>query len=262
MQLFRIGCVNYINALPLYLPFRLGKIAHDFEFIYDIPSALNTLLRRKAIDAALTSSVEYLDGDYHFIKGLGISGLNTIMSVNFYTQFPILALSGMRVGLTHHSATSIALLKVLCHYLWKIEPHFEPLNREEPFINYAAFLLIGDEALKHLSISNFQTIDLCHAWYMLTALPFVFAVMAVKEATDKQKIAEIGKKFETALNWSDSNREVVESEALKHSSLPPALIQKYFSVINYRLGKKEMEGLKTFNHLRKLSAHYVPEVLS
>src|SRR5262245_46647635 len=167
----RIGFVDYINTLPISLPFRLGIIETNFEFVYKIPSELNHLLRGGKLDIALVSSVEYLQGNYSLAPGFGIACADQIMSVNLYTQIPISALTGKRVGLTHHSATSVELLKVLCYHLWKIEPQFELLDRKEPLSKYAAFLLIGDEALANVSVSSFEAIDLGLAWHTLTGLP-------------------------------------------------------------------------------------------
>jgi putative periplasmic solute-binding protein len=251
--MLKVGCVKYINAFPFTLPFRLNKIQSDVEFAYSIPSKLNCLLRSGQLDAALTSSVEYLDGEYQMIPGFGITGFKSILSVNLYTQVPISSLSGMRVGVTHHSATSVALLKVLCHHLWKIEPRLEPLNREETFSNYAAFLLIGDEALENLSIPGFQTIDLGAAWHSLTDLPFVFAVFAIRNGIPSQKITLFQKQLDAALEWSEANKKIVKDEALKQCSLTTKLVHQYYSVLQYRLGEQEMKSLETFKKLRIMS---------
>jgi predicted solute-binding protein len=257
MNNLRIGWVEYINALPLNLPFQLGQIKCNAQHVYAIPVKLNHLLREGQLDIALTSSVEYFEGCYEMLPGYGIAAHHRILSVNFYTQLPTASLNGMRVGLTHHSATSVALLKIVCTYLWKVQPRFELLNREEPFSNYSALLLIGDEALTHLSIPHFQTIDMASAWYELTALPFVFAVFACQPGS-KTTFATT---LEEALRWSASHRPLIESEAHKRSSLPPALLHLYFNLLKHQLGKKEMEGLECFNKLRLEIAH-VPSIIT
>jgi predicted solute-binding protein len=250
VKFLQVGCVEYINALPINVPFRLGKIVSEVEFVYTIPTKLNALLREGGLDGALTSSIEYLDGKYRLLPGFGIAGLKNILSVNLYTQLPLSSLTGRRVGLTHHSATAIALLKVLCQHLWKIKPHFEPLNRKEPFSNYAALLLIGDEALENLWIPHFQTVDLGAAWHILTGLPFVFAVFAIRREVAPYKIALFHKQLDEALQWSDSNKQLVEEEALRRCSLTLNLIQQYYSALRHRLGEKEMQGLEMFKKLR------------
>lgn len=246
----RIGWLEYINALPLNLPFQLGEIEWQAYSLYALPSVLNQLLRKRQLDIALTSSVEYLEGHYEMLPGYGIAGDKRILSVNFYTQLPLASLNGKRVGLTHHSATAAALLKILCHHLWRIEPLFEPLQREQPFSNYAAFLLIGDEALTHPSFPKFQTIDLAAAWHALTALPFVFALFACQPDIDPETKTACAQKIEAALRWSETHRPLVESEALKKCSLSAPCLRHYFDLLHYRLGKKEMEGLECFKKLQ------------
>ncbi len=246
----RVGCVEYINALPLNLPFQLREIESTIHFTYDIPSQLNALLRQKKLDVALSSSVEYLDGDYQMLEGFGISSLKQILSVNLYTQHAVHELSGKRVGVTHHSATSVALLKTLCNHLWKIEPDFEILDRKKPYSHYDAFLLIGDEALANLTISGFQTIDMGAAWHALTALPFVYAVFSIRNEVQPSQITLLKEQLEDAINWSSSHRKIIEAKALSRCRVKPELIETYYSLLNYRLGPKEMEGLELFKKLK------------
>jgi putative solute-binding protein len=250
MKILHIGCVDYINALPFHLPFTLHHMTREIQFTLAIPSQLNVLLRTQQLDAALTSSVEYLDGDDTLPTSFGISGEKRILSVNLYSQFPLSQLSGERIGVTHESATSVALLKVLCHYLWKIQPSFELLNPEEPYSNYAAVLRIGDHALKYPSLPGFQTIDLATAWYELTALPFVFALLMIKKEREADLIL-LEQQLEAALLWSHTHIEEVEKEALKRCSLPLEQIRHYYSLLNYHLKGEEWESLKIFKQLKQ-----------
>ena len=251
MGSLQVGCVEYINTLPFHLPFKLKKISSSAEFTFAIPAQLNNLLRQNKLDSALTSCIEYLDGDYTLLPGFGMAGQRKILSVNLYTKSAPPSLNGARIGLTHHSATSIALLKVLCHHYWKTKPCFEPLKRNEPFSNYTAFLLIGDEALKKQTIPGFQTIDLGAIWYEMTGLPFVFAVFLFRKKIEANKIAIFQEEMSRALDWSDSNRQIVVKEALKQCPLSPELTHQYFSLLQHRLEEKEMEGLNLFKNLWK-----------
>ena len=245
--MLRVGIIEYINSLPIRLPFQLSHIKSNVTFHYATPSQLNDLLQKRQLDMALTSSVEYLKGAYHILPGFGIAGCKSILSVNFYSQVSLCKLEGMRIGVTSQSATSVALLKILCQNLWKIKPIFEPLN--PPFSQYGGFLLIGDEALRHLTFPHFQAIDLCQAWYQLTGLPFVFALFAYRQHTPKKKIEDFAKHLNQALNWSAAHRDLIEKEALKQCDLPPETIHRYFNLVQHRLGKKEMEGLECFKKM-------------
>ncbi len=239
----RIGMVEYINALPFHLPFRLGELTTNASITYGIPSALNAQLRAGDLDMALTSCAEYFDGPYNLLPGFCIGAFKEILSVNLYTRTE---LDGATIALTHHSATSVALVKVLCHHFWRVEPTFVPLDREKPLTSYDAFLLIGDEALEQLTIPGYQTIDLAHAWYEATQLPFVFAVFAQRKGAQ-----DYSEELEAALQWSEANRERLIHEAHQQSGLDPELIDRYYSLCCYRLGPKEREGLDLFQQLRE-----------
>lgn len=247
----RIGCTPYMNTLPIHLPFSLGKIQSDLEFVYAIPSELNVLLREQKVDIALTSSVESLDVPYIYLPRFGVAAKREVLSVNLYTQVPLIALDKTEIGVTHHSITSISLLKILCRILWKIEPKVVPLDRQKPFSKYPAFLLIGDEALENQTVSGFNTIDLASAWHELTALPFVFALFAIRSGVSLNKIAAFRNELHQALSWSEKHREIIEKEAVKRSGLAPDLIERYYTNLQFRLGKEEMNGLNLFQKFRK-----------
>ncbi len=232
-----IGIVEYINALPL----RLGAPKSANTFTYAIPSVLNRMLRQGELDMALTSCAEYFDGPYDLMPGYCIGAQKEILSVNLYSRVP--SLDGARIGLTHHSATSIALLKVLCHHFWKVEPTFVPLQQGE---EYDASLIIGDDALKQMTIPGYQTIDMATAWYEATGLPFVFAVFAVREGVQADPAP-----FEAALQWSEAHPEELIEAAHAQSGLPKPLIKRYYEVCHYRLGEQELKGLELFKKLRQ-----------
>lgn len=257
----KVGCVSYINALPFHLPFQLGQLRTSAQFTYAIPSVLNTQLQEGKLDVALTSSVEYLDRDYHLLPQLGIVGLRQVLSVNLYTRIPIEKLHGVPIGLTDHSATSISLLKVLCRYLWKVSPSWEqkpPCSRLDLEFHrlYDAFLLIGDAALIQENIAGYQTIDLAAAWHEMTGLPFVFAVFSAQNTLLLQPLDHLQQELEKALSWSEQHPEEIERAALQQCRLPLKKIRAYYANLRYRLGSKEIESLELFRRLR----HGIPTI--
>jgi len=242
--MMRVGFVEYINALPFTLPFRLGHMPF-FSCTYAIPSKLNALLKENALDVALTSSVEYLDGPYKLLAGYCIAAHEEILSVNLYYKKSL-----SQIAVTHHSATSISLLKVLLKNQWKIQPEFIPLDRKRPLESYDAFLLIGDEALEKMHLPGYTTVDLAKAWNEMTKLPFVFAVFSVNEHVDQEDIHLLQENLESALAWTKNHFETLIEYAHKQTGLPQQLIRCYYSLCKYRLGDKEMEGLEKFKELR------------
>ena len=241
-----VGCVSYINALPLHLPFQLGHIHTCAQFTYAIPSVLNRMLSEEKLDVALSSSVEYLDKNYRLLPHLGIVGLNQVLSVNLYTRTSVDRLDGARIGLTHHSATSISLLKVLCRHFWKVSPKWE----NEPLSIYDAFLLIGNEALKQDHVPGFQTIDLAAAWYEMTGLPFVFAVFSARKDIDNGRLDRLQQQLNSALTWSEAHPQEIEHAALIQCELSLERIRAYYASLSYRLGPQEIESLELFRKYR------------
>lgn len=247
----RLGFVDYINALPFTLPFRLGKMPASIIPTYAIPSKLNALLRENSLDAALTSSALYLDSSFSLLPGYGIAAHKEILSVNLYHKKgrPL-----SEIALTHHSETSISLLKVLLQQ-WRVQTSFIPLDRSRPLESYEAFLLIGDEALEKMHIPGYETIDLAKAWHEITHLPFVFAVFSIRNDLDQVQLLQ--ESLEKALAWSKTHFETLIQYAHEKTHLPELLIRKYYSLCIYRLQDKEMEGLEKFKEMRKTDVQAV-----
>lgn len=236
----RVGLVSYINALPLHLGLDLSQV----NPILDTPARLNILMRKKKLDIALSSCIEHFSGGYELIPHFCIAAKKEILSVNLYTRVAVDQLTDVRIALSEQSHTSIALLKVLCHYFWKVKPRFERLDRSKPFDANDAFLLIGDEALSNQSLDGYQTIDLAAAWHQQTALPFVFAVFYAQRGVDYRGFQ---KQLADGLDWSLEHLDQVIEQAKKQSSLPEKLIRHYYSLCHYELGQKELEAMKLFN---------------
>ncbi len=255
--MLRIGFIDYLNAIPLYGAFRSCAFESEDTLTYGVPSTLNTLLREGALDVSQVSSVEHSTAGYVFFPDIGIAARTRILSVNLYIKSPVASLNGKRIGLTSHSATSIALLKVLCHHMWHVEPHFETLDRSRSLSSYEGILLIGDEALENINLPTFQTIDLAEAWTQATGLPFVFALFAVRQKVWEEQQGQVAlfqKRLNAALNWAENNTHEILKLASARTHLPLSLLQTYYELCTYRLGKQDFEGLHLFNKLR----HDVP----
>lgn len=243
----RVGIVDYINALPFTHLFLKRRDTLGHVFYFAPPTQLNILLKERGLDIALTSSAEYLDGSYQILPDFCIASHTHILSVNFYTRRPLNTLSGAKIGLTSDSSTSISLLKVLCHHLWKVKPKYLPLSRSM-LAAYDAFLLIGNEALEHPSFFGYTTIDLAAAWFEMTRLPFVFALFTAQKEVNSTLFQQ---NLHEALAYSEGHREKLIEEAKKQCPLSRQLIYNYYQACHYRLGDKEREGLQTFQQLRK-----------
>ncbi|MCB1180780.1 MAG: menaquinone biosynthesis protein [Chlamydiia bacterium] len=235
--------------------FKKGMIAPSVELYYAVPSHLNALIHQGKLDLSFVSLKEFLDHKrtkYEQIPGYGIAAEKKILSVNLYHKGALKELDGARVGLTHHSATSAALLKVLCYHFWNISPCFEILDRSLPFATYQGILLIGDEALLNLEIPNFTTVDLAESWYNQTHLPFVFSVIARQKellSEKEQAVAHFLCQLEMSLAYSEKHIEEIACLAKKQCALPLELIKTYYKICHYRLGEIHYKAISLFNQL-------------
>ena len=216
----RIGLVPFLNVAPF------ADIPYDI--IYDVPSRLNRMMRHGELDVAFSSSAEYFEGEYDRLGNLGLAARGAIRSVNLYLKGK---LDGARIFLDPKSATSNALLKILCGNQIKIVP-----TREEA----DGFLVIGDEALKQPSIEGYQTIDLATWWFEKTQLPFVFALFI------KQKGLET-KHLEDALHTSLENFSQKIPNLAQEERFPEKALREYFDLCHYKLGPEEEKGLQEFH---------------
>lgn len=249
--MLRVGFVQYINSLPLYAAFQRKQITTPGNLTYAIPSKLNALFSAGELDISLISTATFLKGDYESLP-YGIVAKKEILSVNLYVRENLPSLDNNTVALTHHSATSIALLKLLCRKFWRVKPHFIPLDRTKNLTDYSSFLLIGDEALKQNTFPGYTTIDLAEQWHKYTHLPFVFALFAVqKEVMQKHKpeVELFTKQLSAAHTWGHENATAVASMAQEKSALSLPLINTYFSLCSYSLGPQELKSIDTFAHL-------------
>jgi predicted solute-binding protein len=177
---FRIGSVQYLNAVPL-------TRGIESEILFATPARLAEMLRRNELDAALVSLTEVLLNDrYDILDGIAIASLGEVYSVLLAHQRPLETVK--EIFCDPASLTSVNLLKVLLAERG-LKPEFKPLE------NYAAasekdfVLLIGDRAIDFQRAPHTHEIfDLGAAWTEMTSLPFVYAVWALRRGIENREL--------------------------------------------------------------------------
>jgi chorismate dehydratase len=177
---FRVGSVKALNTVPL-------TRGLEDQISYAPPAKLAEMLRRDELDAGLVSVVEPLLNDrYDVLDGVAVASLGEVRSVFLAHRKP-LEQAG-EVFCDPASLTSVLLLRVLLAERG-LKPEFKPLE------NYAAakdkdfVLLIGDAALDFaMAPHEHELFDLGTAWFELTALPFVYAVWALRRGIENQEL--------------------------------------------------------------------------
>jgi chorismate dehydratase len=251
-QNFRIGSVQYLNAVPL-------TRGIEGEVIFATPAQLAEMLRRDELDAALVSLTEVLLNDrYDILDGIAIASLGEVYSVFLAHKKPLA--EAAEIFCDTASLTSVNLLKVLLAERG-LKPEFKPLE------NYAAaaekdfVLLIGDRAIDFQRAPYAHEIfDLGAAWFELTNLPFVYAVWALRRGVEtgalRRELRDAKKFGMETLDGTIETREEYD-EAFRRDYLGWH--------IHYHLAEDEKRGIARFCELlrkHKLGPVFEPKFVA
>jgi chorismate dehydratase len=241
----RLGAVGYLNARPLV--FGLNRVPR-FDLRFDLPSECARLLHAGDIDLGLIPSIEYLRGDsYRIVPDLAIASRGPVASVALFTTRPISDVTSIVMDTS--SRTSVALVRVLCARLFKIEPVITSHAPDLPAMleRGDAALIIGDNALiwePSEDQRTIQKIDLGEAWTTMTGLPFVWAFWAGRAGVvNSGDIGALQAARDAGVQQSDTiAREYFGAERRYHD-----LGARYLrDNIKYYLGGDERAGLELF----------------
>jgi chorismate dehydratase len=187
---FRIGSVEYLNAVPL-------TRGIEDRVIFATPAELAEMLRRDELDAALVSTAEVLLTDrYDILDGIAIASLGEVYSVLLAHRRPLADLKEIYCHTA--SLSGLNLLKVLLAERG-LMPEFKPLSDPQKPAEHDAVLLIGDPAIDFqrsrppsrgsgATGTPHEIFDLGAEWYELTHLPFVFAVWALRRGIENREL--------------------------------------------------------------------------
>jgi len=272
--MLRIGCVKYLNALPL-----IRGWPGEVEF--DHPSALCRLLANGDLDVALVSSFEFLRNPlYRIVDDVSISSDGPVYSV-------VLAHCGelseiQEIELDPASQTSINLLRCLLAELGMNpqvgsvpkafgarvgSPPQDGLAVANLPTPHGARLIIGDQAIafRQRYAGEFQFWDLGEQWKKIAGLPFVYALWLIRpEVMDAKSVAGQLRALrdENLTNLDDLIGEAVAGadvsavasakadEARRSVELDREFLSGYYRKnLQFGFGEREKEGLQTFARL-------------
>jgi chorismate dehydratase len=240
----RLGAVSYLNARPL--TWALDRSPDRWRIRYDFPSVCSALLRAGEVDLGLVPSIDYLDApDYRMVRGVGIGTRGPITSVALFTRVPIDSVR--RIALDTSSRTSVALVKVLCHHRFRIDPGFVAHAPDLQSMTQAAdaALLIGDPALEvDPAPLGLQKIDLGEEWTVMTGLPFVYAAWTGRPGVVTPDDVEMLQAAQA------EGVRAADAIAAEYGGGNPAVTARAAGYlrdnVRYGLGPTEIAGLQTF----------------
>ena len=266
--MIRLGAVGYLNARPLV--FGLDR-SPRFDLRYDLPSECARLLHAGDVDVGLIPSIEYLRGDsYRIVPDLAITSSGPVRSVALFTTR---AMKDVRsIVMDTSSRTSVALVRVLCARLFKIQPVIESSGPDlDAMLQRGdAALIIGDKALlaetdtvrrpasagsarrpgragadaESGKADSILKIDLGDAWTSMTGLPFVWAFWAGRADTLRgDDVAALRAARDAGVEQAEAIAREYFRETPQHRDMGAEYLRDN---IKYYLGGNERAGLELF----------------
>ncbi len=254
----KVGRIDYLNIWPVFESIKNDPVTSDIEFIPGHPSLLNKGLADGTIDISPSSSFEYLvrAEKYRLLPNLGISAETEVRSVLFCIPFAFDELEtyvskGGKIRLTSASSASVALLRVLWQFYWKLpSPVWSRVDPGKSLGSGEPFLEIGDFALgTYLYPSpDLQIIDLASEWKKFTGLPFVFALWILNKEIEERKNEIIER---LCLSLHEATRTLsgkIDRLAglYPEKRFSPDMIKEYWGKMDFNLGPDHLAGLAVF----------------
>lgn len=273
----KIGIIDYLNTQLFQFNLEEQLRPRGVTFMRGVPTELNRALLDGRIDLAPISAffaAEHSD-EFVILPGHSISSLGAVKTVLLFSWRPDMReLDGETIALTDHSATSVALLKLLCRERYGIRPNFITMPQELPHMmqQASAALVIGDTALVEsfhhrelprpdYSYGRPTIFDLGDEWLKLTGLPFTFAVWAARrDAVDQLLDLDIPAALQTSKTAGLAHLPQIAAAYAPNLSLPPGVCARYLRDLRFDLTTSDLAGLNTF--LEMSLPDFTPESLT
>ena len=259
---FTIGLIDYLNTQPFQYDLEARLAPKGVRFVRGVPTALNQALLAGEIDLAPISAyfaAQHAD-KFAILRGHSIASLGAVKTVLLFSWKPdIYELAGETIALTDHSATSVALLRVLCAHRYQIAPAMitRPQHLPSMLREAQAALVIGDTALvegylhrelpRDFSFGRPTIFDLGDEWLKLTGLPFVFALWAARREAvaalhERGVLAAIEESKQAGL----AHLPQIAGNYAPTLALPTGVCVRYLRDLRYDLTADDVRGLMTF----------------
>ena len=119
METLRIGCVNYLNTVPLIEGL---DVLPEVELVKAVPSNLIPMLEKDEVDVALVSLIDAANsGVAMSILPCGMIGSDgPTLTVRLFSQVPIDQITAVHADTDSH--TSVVLCRLLLAEMFRLDP--------------------------------------------------------------------------------------------------------------------------------------------
>jgi len=249
-----MGKISYINASPVFYGLDHGLLPNWLNMVPEVPSVLNKKILAGNIEISPISAAFYAMNykDLLLLPDLSISCHGPVMSVLLASNYPIDNLTGKQIMFSQESASAASFLKMIFNQQ-KVVPKFcvgQVNNTKDAKQSADAILVIGDTALTQPWGNVFEyCIDLGQLWYEMTALPFVFAVWAVRRSFAKNN-PELTSKIHQLLldsrSEGDKHLDEIIDEGRNKLGLDRSLVKNYFNLLHCDLDDEKIKAMGLF----------------
>lgn len=251
----RLGHIEFMNCLPLNYAFSCG-FAKELSVVKKTPAELNRLAVAGELDVSPVSSIVYAMHPEKFLllPHASISVDGAVQSIILMARQPIEALSKARILLTHKSATSHALLKIIMHHKYYVAPEYTiaALNAKAGVpADAEAALFIGDDALyvNHHREDGYYYYDLGLEWKKLTDMQMVYAVWVVNRTFAKENpegLVAVARAVSGGFRFGLAHSEDMIASGVKNSSFSASQLAEYIKLFDYDFSDKHHKALNRY----------------
>lgn len=242
--MIRIGCVPYLNGVPLSAWFESPECDADVSITYLTPSELGSGLNEGRLDVAMVSIFQlFITPSLQLVPGISVSADGPVRSVRLYSRVPPEEITS--VGMDTGSLTSAALVRILLKELYGITPCYVPYppNLDAMLETNDAGLIIGD--LKLFDSPAQYILDLGENWKKLTGMPFVYAGWLARPEIE---INEVTLLLTQAKEWGIKHIDELAYVNAQKLKLPLHQVEEYFNLImQYDLDERKMDAVRKFH---------------
>lgn len=251
MAPFKVGCVPYVNAIPLVHVFESLGDRSPVHVVYDVPSNLPARLESGECQAVLVSIYDPLTVPGRvLVPNVCIGSDGPVKSVRLFSKTPFEQIESL--ALDASSMTSNALARIVLKRRYGVEPQasVEPPDLEAMLEKHDACVLIGDRGMAE-GRQNLRVADLGHEWSELFALPFVWAAWVGRDGLSPELSGLLQdaylqpERFGCASDletWIDAARS-------KTGFMAPELRSYFEDAMRYEMDERGVRGLLEFSAL-------------
>lgn len=278
MQRLRIGCVKYLNTLPLVEG--LASCA-DLGVVTAVPARLIDMLLQDQIDVGLVSLIDAARSPEPLsLLPVGMIGCDgPTLTVRLFSAVPLESVREVHVDTDSH--TSVCLMRVVLDRLFGIRPTtvdfdarervaLRPAGLSGPHVPSdsewpESLLLIGDKVVTDSppAVRYPHQLDLGEAWKQLTGLSFVYATwMCLRRRADEPGIRFAAELLDRQRRHNATRLDWIVDTRSRERAWPEDLARQYVgTLLRYAVGDRERQAVSEFlDHAARLGLIASPRV--